>query len=134
MSLTDVTFEEFDPNNLPDSVWASYVPGYRRSGKFKLHAKRGVALNACNRERRAKLFEFVEGCWHLRGTWDWEGKLKTQDHCENCGKQFQTTPDRWSYSIERNAPYERVMRRRGKVVWPVSVLLICGECVRALDL
>lgn len=133
MSLNDVTFEEFDPNNLPDSVWASYVPGYRKGGNFKLHAKRGLALNACNGNHRAKLFEFTDGRWQLRGTWDKVGKLKTQSNCENCGKQFQK-PEGRSWEIHRHAPYERVMRVRSKVAWPLSVLLVCGECVRGLDL
>jgi hypothetical protein len=134
-SNLDVPFEDFDPNNLPESIWASYVASWRRGGKFKMHTKRGLALNACNREHQSKLFEFEGGRWHLRATWDIDAKLKERDKCEVCNKTYVLgTPPRYSYEIARDRPYERVMRRKGKVVWPLQVLVVCGECVRGMDL
>lgn len=131
-----IPFEEFDPNNLPDSIWATYVPARRKGGAFKLHSARGYALNAFTSESKAKLYEFCAGRWHERAVFDVKRAKQVHANCEVCRKPF----DNESYAqahyryLYRDRLYQRLDRINGKVAWPLAVKTVCGECVAVLGL
>lgn len=117
-----MAWDDFDPNENPLAMWATYVPSRRRTGAFKLHKTRGPALNAMSCELRAILYEFRDGRWHMRAKLDYGDSYPNRPKtCENCGGSTMADGGNWN---------------RGKVtrIKPgLDFKFLCSACARMVS-
>lgn len=130
-----ISFEDFDPNNLPNSIWATYVPTRSKGGAFRTHSRRGDACNAMD-TYQSKLYEFVDGRWIERACFDSQELARRvkdgEARCETCRKVFTMktdTDNRWRrYQLQRG--YQVLHRQpNSKLTLPIRQVELCGECI-----
>jgi hypothetical protein len=126
----DVSFEDFDPNNVEHlAVWAVYG-----GGRFKTYASRGPALNGFTSWTKAKLYKGEQGKWIEVAVKDLDAKHNTCDHCHKAHVK-ESYAHSYSWSWTRAAwNWARVGGMRSKIADPLRLLFLCHGCKQALGL
>jgi hypothetical protein len=120
--------DKFDPNALPDQMWATYCPGRWTGGAFRTHAQRGHALSALGHQHEGIIYKWEDGRWvevaRRRGD-------SAPQRCERCGESVMQR-SRYGADGLVNAGIPTTLRdpATGKVAKELQILHLCGDCYR----
>lgn len=72
-----------------------------RHPKFKVHSSVGHAKNALNAHNKGFLLRLVDGDWYPTNEW------RLPDECDNCGRSFVDTKQKYAWRPARNKVYAK---------------------------